>query len=290
MKNSPSFRKRIIKKLISRYRLVILNEENYEEQFFFRLTILNLLIISTFLLSFLVTSTLLIVSYTSLKEFIPGYASNLMRKQAILNASKLDSLTISYNQSLDQLNSIKRVLTGDIRFEEFKEREFKLDSENIEVKLNSKKIMDDSLLRIAIDNEDKYNFSTNLNSDESFLFFSPVLGDISQKFDPSKNHFAVDVVAKENEPVKSVADGVVIFSEWSSDTGYVIILEHKQGYLSVYKHNESLNITQGDIVRAGDIIGTVGNTGEYSTGYHLHFELWNDGYPLDPVDFINFSP
>lgn len=290
MKNSPSFRKRIIKKLISRYRLVILNEENYEEQFFFRLTILNLLIISTFLLSFLVTSTLLIVSYTSLKEFIPGYASNLMRKQAILNASKLDSLTISYNQSLDQLNSIKRVLTGDIRFEEFKEREFKLDSENIEVKLNSKKIMDDSLLRIAIDNEDKYNFSTNLNSDESFLFFSPVLGDISQKFDPSKNHFAVDVVAKENEPVKSVADGVVIFSEWSSDTGYVIILEHKQGYLSVYKHNESLNITQGDIVRAGDIIGTVGDTGEYSTGYHLHFELWNDGYPLDPVDFINFSP
>ena len=280
----------MIKKLVSRYRLVILNEENYEEQFFFRLSILNLLIISTFLLSFLITSTLLIVSYTSLKEFIPGYASNLMRTQAILNASKLDSLTISYNQSLDQLNSIKRVLTGDIRFEEFKEREFKLDTENIDVKLNTKKIMEDSLLRNAIDNEDKYNFNTNLNSDESFLFFSPVAGNISQKFNPLKKHFAVDVVAEENEPVKSVADGVVIFSEWSSDTGYVIILEHKQGYLSVYKHNDSLNIAQGDIVQAGDIIGTVCNTGEYSTGYNLHFELWNNGYPLDPLDYINFSP
>ena len=290
MKTPTTFRKRLIKKLISRYRLVILNEENYEEQFFLRLSILNLLIISTFLLSFLITSTLLIVSYTSLKEFIPGYASNLMRKQAILNASKLDSLTTSYNQSLDQLNSIKRVLTGDIKFEEFKEIEFKLDTENIDVKLNSKKIMEDSLLRIAIDNVDKYNFNSNLNSDESFLFFSPVSGHISQKFDPLKKHFAVDIVAKENEPVKSVADGVVIFSEWSSDTGYVIILEHKQGYLSEYKHNESLNITQGDIVQAGDIIGTVGNTGEYTTGYHLHFELWNDGYPLDPVNFINFSP
>lgn len=290
MKTPTTFRKRLIKKLISRYRLVILNEENYEEQFFLRLSILNLLIISTFLLSFLITSTLLIVSYTSLKEFIPGYASNLMRKQAILNASKLDSLTTSYNQSLDQLNSIKRVLTGDIKFEEFEEIEFKLDTENIDVKLNSKKIMEDSLLRIAIDNVDKYNFNSNLNSDESFLFFSPVSGHISQKFDPLKKHFAVDIVAKENEPVKSVADGVVIFSEWSSDTGYVIILEHKQGYLSVYKHNESLNITQGDIVQAGDIIGTVGNTGEYTTGYHLHFELWNDGYPLDPVNFINFSP
>ena len=290
MKKKPTLRKRLTKNLLSRYRLVILNEENYEEQFFFRLSILNLLIISIFLFSFLITSTLLIVSYTPVKEFIPGYASNLMRKQAIINASKLDSLTISYNQSLNQLNSIKRVLTGDIEFEEFKEREFKLDTENIEVKLNSKKIKDDSLLRKLVEQQDKYNFSSNINSDESFLFFSPVLGYISQKFDPSKKHFAIDVVAKQNEPVRSIADGVVIFSEWSSDTGYVIILEHKQGYLSVYKHNESLNNMQGDIVRAGDIIGTVGNTGEYSTGHHLHFELWNDGYPLDPQDFIDFSP
>ena len=269
---------------------MILNEENYEEQFFFRLSILNLVIISTFLFSFLITSVLLIVSFTSLKEFIPGYASNLMRKQAVLNASKLDSLTVSYNQSLNQLNSIKRVLTGDIEFEEFREREFKLDTENIEVKLNSKKIKGDSLLRSKVEQEDKYNFSINVNADESFLFFPPVSGYISQKFDPSKKHFAIDIAAKENEPVKSVADGAVIFSEWSSDTGYVIILEHEQGYLSVYKHNESLNYVQGDMVKAGDIIGTIGNTGEYSTGYHLHFELWNDGYPLDPQDFINFSP
>ncbi|OUW66920.1 MAG: hypothetical protein CBD60_00480 [Flavobacteriaceae bacterium TMED200] len=290
MKKKPTLRKRLTKNLLSRYRLVILNEENYEEQFFFRLSILNLLIISIFLFSFLITSTLLIVSYTPVKEFIPGYASNLMRKQAIINASKLDSITISYNQSLNQLNSIKRVLTGDIEFEEFKEREFKLDTENIEVKLNSKKIKDDSLLRKLVEQQDKYNFSSNISSDESFLFFSPVLGYISQKFDPSKKHFAIDVVAKQNEPVRSIADGVVIFSEWSLDTGYVIILEHKQGYLSVYKHNESLNNMQGDIVRAGDIIGTVGNTGEYSTGHHLHFELWNDGYPLDPQDFIDFSP
>ena len=290
MKKKPNFRKRITKKLLSRYRLVILNEENYEEQFFFRLSILNLVIISTFLFSFLITSVLLIVSFTSLKEFIPGYASNLMRKQAVLNASKLDSLTISYNQSLNQLNSIKRVLTGDIKFEEFREREFKLDTENIEVKLNSKKIKGDSLLRSKVEQEDKYNLSININANESFLFFPPVSGYISQKFDPSKKHFAIDIVAKENEPVKSVADGAVIFSEWSSDTGYVIILEHEQGYLSVYKHNESLNYVQGDMVKAGDIIGTIGNTGEYSTGYHLHFELWNDGYPLDPQDFINFSP
>tara|TARA_A200000113_G_C8868349_1_gene355609 strand:+ start:509 stop:1381 length:873 start_codon:yes stop_codon:yes gene_type:complete len=289
MKKKSTFRKRISKKLLSRYRLVILNEENYEEQFFFRLSILNLLIISTFIFSFLIASTLLILSYTSLKEFIPGYASNLMRKQAILNASKLDSLTVSYNQSLNQLKSIKRVLTGDIEFEEFKEIEFKLDTENIEVKLISKKVKEDSVLRNIVNQEDKYNVISYNTSNENLIFFPPVSGYISQKFNPAIKHFAIDVVAKENEPVRSVADGVVIFSEWSSDTGYVIILEHKQGYLSVYKHNESLNNVQGDIVQAGDIIGTVGNTGEYSTGYHLHFELWNEGYPLNPQDFINFS-
>jgi|TARA_B100000900_G_scaffold325676_1_gene285537 murein DD-endopeptidase MepM/ murein hydrolase activator NlpD len=212
-----------------------------------------------------------------------------MRKQAILNASKLDSLTVSYNQSLNQLKSIKRVLTGDIEFEEFKEIEFKLDTENIEVKLISKKVKEDSVLRNIVNQEDKYNVNSYNTSNENLIFFPPVSGYISQKFNPAIKHFAIDVVAKENEPVRSVADGVVIFSEWSSDTGYVIILEHKQGYLSVYKHNESLNNVQGDIVQAGDIIGTVGNTGEYSTGYHLHFELWNEGYPLNPQDFINFS-
>ena len=144
-------------------------------------------------------------------------------------------------------------------------------------------------MRKIVDQEDKYSFGNDGAGKESFLFFPPVSGYISQKFDPSIKHFAIDVVAKKNEPVRSVADGVVIFSEWSSDTGYVIILEHKQGYLSVYKHNESLNNFQGDIVQAGDVIATVGNTGEYSTGYHLHFELWNDGYPLNPEDFINFS-
>ena len=124
---------------------------------------------------------------------------------------------VNIHQSLNQLNSIKRVLTGDIKFEEFREREFKLDTENIEVKLNSKKIKGDSLLRSKVEQEDKYNFSININANESFLFFPPVSGYISQKFDPSKKHFAIDIVAKENEPVKSVADGAVIFSEWSSE-------------------------------------------------------------------------
>ena len=102
-------------------------------------------------------------------------------------------------------------------------------------------------------------------------------------------HFAVDVVLKENSPIKSVAEGTVIFSEWSADTGYVIIIEHPYGLLSTYKHNESLIKSQGETVQAGEVIATAGNTGEFSTGYHLHFELWSDGFPMNPENFIDFS-
>ena len=121
------------------------------------------------------------------------------------------------------------------------------------------------------------------------FLFPPVNGQISQPFDRDKSHYAIDIAVKKNMPVKAIADGTVIFSEWTSETGYVIILEHNLGLLSVYKHNSSLNKRQGESVISGEVIATAGNTGEYSTGYHLHFELWMDGYPMDPENFFNFS-
>ena len=119
--------------------------------------------------------------------------------------------------------------------------------------------------------------------------FSPVLGPISNPFNIDESHYAVDIVVEENTPVKSIADGTVIFSEWSVETGFVIILEHNLGILSVYKHNESLSKQQGDTVLGGEVIAIAGNTGELSTGFHLHFELWIDGYPMNPENFFNFS-
>ena len=112
---------------------------------------------------------------------------------------------------------------------------------------------------------------------------------MSQEYNAEKKHFAVDVVAAKDAPVKAVADGMVIFAEWTTETGYVIILEHKEGLLSVYKHNGSLNKAQGDIVRIGEVIASVGNTGELTTGPHLHFELWNNGSPVNPKDYIDFK-
>src|SRR5690606_26614292 len=122
-----------------------------------------------------------------------------------------------------------------------------------------------------------------------FVLFPPVNGTISESFNLKEKHYAVDLVVPKNTPIKATADGSVIFAEWTAETGYVIILEHRQGLISVYKHNGSLTKSQGDLVKAGEVIATSGNTGDFTTGPHLHFEFWNDGYPINPTNFIDFK-
>ncbi|MEN8769225.1 MAG: M23 family metallopeptidase [Candidatus Arcticimaribacter sp.] len=289
MKKETSRSKRIKKKLLSRYRLVILNEQTFEEQLYFRLTRLNVIIICTFLFALLFTGTIALVSYTPIKEFIPGYASTKMRKQAAENAFRLDSLLNAYRQSNQQLSAIRKVLTGEVDIAEIKEYAINLDTQNIVNPSVLKRSKQDSLLRSLVEQEDKYSVALTSGSKVDFVLYPPATGNLSQVYDPVNKHYAVDIVLNENAPIKAVAEGTVIFSEWTADTGYVIIIEHPYGLLSAYKHNASLSKSQGETVAAGEVIATAGNTGEYSTGYHLHFELWSDGFPMNPENFIDFS-
>ena len=289
MGKEPKKRGKLKQKLLNKYRLVVLNEETYEEQLYFRLTRLNVMIISILLISIFVTGTVLLIASTPLKEFMPGYSSTAMRAQAVENAIKLDSLSRAYDQSIRYLNSIQRVLVGDLKFDELNESPITLDSFSKRPKAIVSTSIDDSLLRAMVDQEDKYNFQGGSKSKINFVLFPPAQGDLSQTYDPTNKHYAVDIVLKENAPIKAVADGTVIFSEWTAGTGHVIIIEHPFGLISAYKHNASLSKQQGDYVVAGEVIASAGNTGELSTGWHLHFELWSDGYPMNPESFIDFS-
>lgn len=289
MGKEPKKRGKLKQKLLNKYRLVVLNEETYEEQLYFRLTRLNVMIISILLISIFVTGTVLLIASTPLKEFMPGYSSTAMRAQAAENAIKLDSLNRAYDQSIRYLNSIKQVLVGDLKFDELNESPITLDSFSKRPKAIVSTSIDDSLLRAMVDQEDKYNFQGGSKSKINFVLFPPAQGDLSQTYDPTNKHYAVDIVLKENAPIKAVADGTVIFSEWTAGTGHVIIIEHPFGLISAYKHNASLSKQQGDYVVAGEVIASAGNTGELSTGWHLHFELWSDGYPMNPESFIDFS-
>ena len=282
-------RKDIKRKLLHKYRLVILNESTFEEKISFKLSRLNVFVTGSLFIIGLIGLTILLIAFTPLREYIPGYSSTKLKRQATELTYKTDSLVNTLNYTNRYLDNIRKVLRGDIENTEINRdslfEQFKLDPSSIDLS----PIREDSLLRAEVALEDKYNlFETN--SDKSNLvLFPPLSGTLSDTFDRDKRHFAVDIVAPKDTPIKVVANGIVIFAEWTAETGYVIIVEHKDGLLSVYKHNGSLSKSQGDIVRAGEVIASVGNTGEYTTGPHLHFELWNNGNPVNPLDFIDFK-
>jgi murein DD-endopeptidase MepM/ murein hydrolase activator NlpD len=241
----------------------------------------------TFFVVLIVIGSFFLVAYTPLKEFIPGYTSLSIRKEAIRNSFLLDSFSMEFQKQGRFIQSIKSALTGEIDWEENSLLNAKDPSPELLVSDNVL-IEADSLLRLEVIQEDKYNVIPNDLNNVKYLLYSPANGPISQKYDVDKKHFAVDIVMEENAPVMAVAHGTVIFAEWTAETGHVIIVKHDYGLLSVYKHNSYLEKSQGDLVKAGEVIAKAGNTGEFSTGWHLHFELWLNGYSLDPTDFIEF--
>lgn len=282
-------RKQIKKKLLHKYRLVVLNEDTFEERLSFKLNRLNVFVLGTLFATFLIAATILLIAFTPLKEYIPGYSSTELRIKATDLAFKVDSLEYKLAANEAYFGEIQKVLKGEINTQEIDRdslfSEFRLDSSEVDLQPNKQ----DSLLREKVAMEDKYNLFEAASSKLDFVLFPPLRGTISQAYNVEEKHFAVDLTAPAQTPVKSVADGTVIFAEWTTETGYVIIVEHSYGLLSVYKHNSSLSKQQGDLVNAGEVIAIIGNTGELTTGPHLHFELWSEGHPVNPTDYIDFE-
>ncbi|OBQ54921.1 peptidoglycan DD-metalloendopeptidase family protein [Tamlana sp. s12] len=289
MAETKKKQKRRIRKLLDKYRLVILNENTFEERLSFKLTRLNVFVMGSLIAVFFISVTYLIIALTPLREYIPGYSSTALKKKATELSYKTDSLQQVILMNDRYYSSIKKVLTGDVS-----QVDFNRDSIINAVKIEASEVdlnpsAEDSILRQKVDKEDKYNLFESATSSTNFVLFPPVSGAISASYDTKDKHYAVDITVAKDTPIKATADGVVIFSEWTASTGYVLILEHSQGLISIYKHCSALAKVQGDLVKAGEVIATAGNTGELSTGPHLHFELWNDGYPINPTNFIDFN-
>ena len=281
--------KRFARKLLHKYRLVVLNEDTFEERFAIKLTRLNVFVIVMLTTIVLIAGTTFLIAFTSLREFIPGYSSAKLKRQATELSFQTDSLQQIISLNEKYYASIKRVLTGDVKTVQFN-RDSIIDAAGKDMaKLKISATREDSLLREKVDKEDKYNLFESSSSASNFVLFPPVNGTISEGYDLKTRHYAVDVVVAKDTPVKATADGTVIFAEWTAETGYVIIIEHSQELISAYKHNASLTKRQGDLVKAGEVIAMAGNTGDFTTGPHLHFELWSKGYPINPTNFIDFK-
>lgn len=277
-------------KLINKYRLIIVNEDTFEERFSFTLSRLNVYVFGGIFAILLIALTTLLIAFTPLREYIPGYSSTALKKKATQLTYELDSLQNVYQVNNTKLDAITKILMGQVEFESYEEH---VDSVMNEIqKSNPDELYAsaaDSLFRKKIENEDKYDVSLSENNNIGIALFAPTSGTITNDFNSENEHYAVDIAVKENTPIKAIADGTVIFAEWSVDTGFVIIIDHGSSLLSVFKHNSQLYKSQGELVKMGEVIATAGSTGHMSTGPHLHFELWYNGYPLDPTEFMDFE-
>tara|TARA_X000000950_G_scaffold249413_1_gene309251 strand:- start:4438 stop:5310 length:873 start_codon:yes stop_codon:yes gene_type:complete len=279
-------RNKVIKWLRNRLQIIFRNKRDFKDISFFEFTNLSLSLYILFFLA-LIFSISFFLSTTILSQwFDPRFVEKKANEELIRLSNSIDSL-IYESQIKDQyIENIMIILSGG-------ENEF-LEKKSEENKLELQDLTNDYS---AVDSFFRQEFESNLSfseiirstdSDQNLLLMSPVSsGVVSSFYDPSKSHFGIDITCKEEEPIKSVLDGTVLMSSWTKDSGYVISIIHPNNLISVYKHNSKVFVEPGQIVKTGDVISIIGNTGELSTGPHLHFELWLNGKSINPSEFIS---
>ena len=278
-------------------RIIILDVDNYEEKRSYTTSKFNVFIILSFFTILLGFLTFALISYSSLKNLIPGYP-NPTQQQEIKNKSiiidqKLTELLSKTEKEKSYINNVMQILNGSIPINE-KDTSWKKINPNANSNTNEISSSEKSM-REKVQNREKFDIDIipggALKSEvlPELLLFPPIKGEITNKMNISSGHFGVDIIAPKNEAVSSILNGTIIYHNWAPTDGHVVHIQHKKNLISIYKHNSEILKEIGDFVESGEPIAIVGNSGEHSTGPHLHFELWHNGYPLDPEIFINFN-
>jgi len=285
-----------LKNLQKKRRVVVLDEDSFEEKRNFTTSKFSLLVF--FLFSIIVFSILcfLLISYSSIKTFVPGYPSVSAQKELINKNieldQKLNDLIIKINKEEQYITNFQKIVKGDTPIDRDSfDKVFKSQNINTTNELS----FSEKTIREKVNMREKYEIDIipggALTKDvlPELLLFPPLLGEITNKMNISAGHFGVDIIAPKNEAVVAILKGTIIYQNWSPTDGHVVHIQHKNNLLSIYKHSSEVLKKIGDYVDAGEPISIVGNSGEHSTGPHLHFELWHNGYPMDPEKFINFQ-
>jgi murein DD-endopeptidase MepM/ murein hydrolase activator NlpD len=292
-KRKNRFLRRLLSKFKFKYKLVFLDEQTYEEVFMLRLSKMNVFTYFGSAAMLIIVLVTLLIAFTPIREYIPGYPTGAERRMIIRNAQRVDSLVMEIEKRDRILGDIRTIMTGEPiegaqRKQEVKQEESK------SLNVTFKRSAEDSLFRKKIEEEERFNLGIQRTTSQStqieqFYLFPPVKGMVVNKFGDSYGHFGVDIAAAEGTRVSAVTDGTVIFTGWTVETGYVIQIQHPNNLTSIYKHNQKLLKAQGASVKAAEAIATVGNSGELTTGPHLHFELWYKGAPVNPEDYVSFK-
>lgn len=274
-----------------KYRFSVYNDKTFEEVWHVRMTRYNGFILLSFIVLMIVGITASLIAFTNIREFIPGYPDGNTIRNMRMNVLKLDSLEIELEKRDLYFRNLNAIISGEEPLDRVAGQDTLANYENIT--FNSSE--EDSLLRLQVEREEQYNLtlSTNLRSENFSLsnvhFFPPVKGIVSGSIDPRTKHYGTDIVTTPKAIVSAALSGTVMFTGWTMETGYVIQIQHANNLITVYKHNATLLRQAGDIVSTGEAIGIVGDSGElYTTGPHLHFEIWYNREVLNPEHYILF--
>ncbi|MEM9885825.1 MAG: M23 family metallopeptidase [Bacteroidota bacterium] len=274
------------------YRLIIMNDETFEEVGSYRLSLLNVyVVLSTIVVAVALMMWMLII-YTPLKRYIPGYSGVSENTELIADLEAQVALLEEERKNRDfYIDNIKRILAGNVEYAEDVQQEpiAELDADaHINADENERN------LRKQVEKEEmkslsiiRANQSPSKPLEQSY-FITPVLGEVIKGFDKDQRHFGTDIVAPSNTPIKAVMDGRVFFADWTMETGNVIGIQHANNLVTFYKHNSMLLKEVGNFVKAGEAVAVIGNTGTKTSGPHLHFELWHNGKVIDAAEYFTF--
>lgn len=274
-----------------KYRFSVYNDKTFEEVWHIRMTRYNGFLLVSFILMVIIGLTAVTISFTNLRELIPGYPDGNTVRNIRMNAILLDSLEHQIDLRDQYFRNLNAIISGHEPIDRVAGQDTMVNYENITFNRSE----DDSLLRLQVEEEEQYNLTLSsayideTGSLANIHFYPPVRGLVSGVYDRRTKHFGTDVVTSPKAIVSATLDGTVIFTGWTMETGYVISIQHTGNLISVYKHNSTLLKEVGDNVVAGEGISVVGGSGEiYTSGPHLHFEIWYKGEALDPQNYILF--
>lgn len=272
------------RRLLSKRRFIVYNEDTLAESFSLKLTLMNVFVVTASSAILIVFFTTIIIAFTPLREYIPGYASTELKKQATKLSMQSDSLLRVAQQNNQYINAVKAVLNGNLEFA-------KLNKDSIQAAIIKSKEVPivrsekEQELRKEVENDDKYNVFEKVSPKVNQVFFAPVKGTITKPF----KKYYIEIAAPRNTPVLAVASGTIVFSEWTIGKGYVVIIKHKDDFLSIYKNIASVTKSQGAFVKTGEVIAETGFVSAIQNKVSLQFELWKNSAPVDPTQYINFQ-
>jgi len=280
-----------------------MNNETFEEVGSYRLSLLNVYIIASTIIVLVALLVWALIVWTPLKRYIPGYGDIQQYEEALKINKEIAELQAEADAKDLYIDNIRRILTEDVDTEEADaaaEAEGEDGTEIPDSLLNVSRIKEDDLLRKEIELNEQIQAREVLTKTaniapvemplEQMYFVPPISGGmISAEYMPDKKHYGIDVMAPKNTPVKAVMDGYVFSSDWTLETGNTIGIQHANNLISFYKHNSVLLKKTGDLVKAGEAVAIIGNTGTLSSGPHLHFELWHNGKAVNPKNYVIFN-